>query len=66
MQDACVIAINTGGLLIGAALAVSGILMVASAQMTMAVIDTAQNTARIAETLDRAFLAGTQNRWSFK
>lgn len=60
----CVFVISPGGFLIGAALAISGILMIASSQITLAVIDTAENTARIAEILGRAFPQGTPNRWA--
>ena len=60
----CVFVISPGGLLIGAALVVSGILMIASSQITLAVIDTAENTARIAEILGRAFPQGAPNRWA--
>jgi hypothetical protein len=60
----CVFLITPGGFYVGAALAVGGILVIASSQMTLAVIDTAKNSARMVEILERAFPHGTPNRWA--
>lgn len=59
----CVFAVIPFGLTIGAALAIGGILQIASAQITLAVIDTAENSSRMVEILNRAFPQDTPNRW---